>query len=113
MRYSNDEPDLQKIRGALDLSRRNLQNQGLMAVGAELVYWAAIQTGASPEEAWELTRQYELVFFAPIAPRSFTTAELLGGFDRRHRQAMASRQETIARIKALPNPFGADQQVAA
>lgn len=105
-RYGNDEASLKTSRENLAVARASLYNHGLTLPGSDVAYFAALTAGVGPREAFEIARRHCLMQLPPSTDLDYKDSR----GQRRYPQyeidaAIKSRQESIDKIRNLPNPF--------
>lgn len=103
--YPHDETRLAKLRDGQNMLGAHLYLAGLTLPTCLVAYRAALFVSRDPEMAFEAARQEMLVSLPPIAPETFSTADLMSGERQRHQRRASERAAVIARVRALPNPF--------
>lgn len=105
--FDHSELRLQRDRQQAAHVSTNLYNAGLGFPECAVAYRAALFAGATAEAAFEAARHAMLVQLPPIKPGPYSTYELITGRNLRDAERIAARDEQIARVRALPNPFAA------
>lgn len=102
-------PNLARLATNRAHVRTNLYNAGLTYAGCDIAYSAAIAVGAHPEQAFEAARQHMLVSMLPRDAETQTQRFYAAGARRQAAQQRAARLADMARVEALPNPFGLER----
>ena len=107
--FDHSEERLRTLRRHTPVAAVNLYNAGLGFPGCVTAYQAALFCGASAEVAFEAARNHMLAELPRLQPGHYSTYERMAGRHLRDHERIAARDEQIARVRALPNPFAVQQ----